>query len=433
MAELNVPTGTLMQGDNLDFLRGINSETIDLIATDPPFNKGKDFHATPESLAAGASFQDRWDWDDDIEGAWIDDIRDNFPAVWEVIDAANHTWGRDMGAFLCYMGVRLMAMHRVLKPTGSLYLHCDQTASHYLKLILDSIFGVKQFRNEIVWHYGLGGYNVKRWYPRKHDVILYYAKSKESHHNKIRGNVSKWMEQKYSKQDDNGKYFIQNGVKYYLKGGKPIDSVWDNDNLIEFTLNQNNPERIGYPTQKPIALYKRIIEASSNPGDVVLDPFCGCATTLIAAQQLDRKWLGMDIWPTAIDLVRNRLETECPSFGPTVYHATTPPNRTDDGEFAAPNLKSKNKKRTPTPPGEKMSREKMLEVLIAEQQNTCAGCDRKYEDPLIWEIDHITPRSDGGHNGISNRALLCPPCNRIKSNQLTLSGLRRENQRRERL
>ena len=123
--ELNIAPNTLMRGDNLDFLRGINTNTIDLIATDPPFNKGKDFHATPESLAAGASFTDRWDWDKDIDQAWIDEIKDDWPALWEVIDAARHTWGDDMGAFLCYMAVRVLEMHRILKPTGSLYLQCD--------------------------------------------------------------------------------------------------------------------------------------------------------------------------------------------------------------------------------------------------------------------------------------------------------------------
>ncbi len=121
---------TLFHGDNLDFLRGMNSETVDLIATDPPFNKGRDFHATPDSLASGAKFQDRWSWKDDVEGEWIDQIQDDWPAVWEVIDAARAAWGDDMAAFLCFMGVRLIEMRRVLKDTGSLYLHCDPTASH---------------------------------------------------------------------------------------------------------------------------------------------------------------------------------------------------------------------------------------------------------------------------------------------------------------
>ena len=133
MAAPNWSNRTLFHADNLPVLRGMNSESVDLIATDPPFNKGRDFHATPDSLAAGAKFQDRWSWTDDVEGEWIDQIRDDWPAVWDVIRAARVSWGDDMGAFLCFMGVRLIAMQRVLRPTGSLYLHCDPTASHYLK------------------------------------------------------------------------------------------------------------------------------------------------------------------------------------------------------------------------------------------------------------------------------------------------------------
>ena len=156
---------TLFHGDNLTFLRAMNSESVDLIATDPPFNKSRDFHATPDSLAAGASFQDRWSWERDVHQDWVDKIKDDFPAVWEVIDAANSVYmrktkknlkrpkeevGSDMGAFLCFMAVRLLEMHRVLNPTGSLYLHCDPTASHYLKAIMDAVFGWKNFKNEIV-------------------------------------------------------------------------------------------------------------------------------------------------------------------------------------------------------------------------------------------------------------------------------------------
>ena len=133
MTEPNFDNRTLFHGDNLGFLRGINSESIDLVATDPPFNKGKDFHATPDSLAAGASFHDRWSWERDIEGEWEDAIKDDWPAVQQVIESANAAWGRDMGAFLCYMGVRLLEIHRVLKPTGSLYLHCVPTASRHIQ------------------------------------------------------------------------------------------------------------------------------------------------------------------------------------------------------------------------------------------------------------------------------------------------------------
>ena len=160
MPEPNFRNRTLFHGDNLKFLQAIDSGTVHLIATDPPFNKSRDFHATPDSLAAGGKFEDRWRYDKDVHPEWIDAIKDDLPAVWSVIDTANEIHkkkgkqredGSDMGAFLCYMGVRLMEMHRVLREDGSLYLHCDTTASHYLKAMLDAIFGRKSFRNEVVW------------------------------------------------------------------------------------------------------------------------------------------------------------------------------------------------------------------------------------------------------------------------------------------
>ena len=172
----NFENRTLFHGENLDILRGMDSATVDLIATDPPFNKGRDFHATPDSTASGAKFQDRWDWDRDTEGAWHDQLEDESPAVWGVIDFAKNTYGEDMGAFLCFMGVRLMEMHRVLKPTGSIYLHCDPTASHYLKAMMDGVFGRRNFRNEIIWAYRGGGV-PKKAFARKHDIILSYAKN----------------------------------------------------------------------------------------------------------------------------------------------------------------------------------------------------------------------------------------------------------------
>ncbi len=144
---------TLFHGDNFKFLRAMNSESVDLIATDPPFNKGRDFHATPHSLAAGAKFQDRWSWERDVNQAWVDQITDDFPNVMNVIQGSRSSYGDDMGAFLCFMGVRLLEMRRVLKPTGSIYLHCDPTASHYLKELMDAVFGRKMFRNEMVMSY----------------------------------------------------------------------------------------------------------------------------------------------------------------------------------------------------------------------------------------------------------------------------------------
>ena len=147
---------TLYHSDNLPILQGINSETIDLIATDPPFNKNQDFHATPGSAAKGGKFSDRWSWDKDVHQDWVDAIKDDWPAVWANIESARRTAGEDMAAFLCWLGVRLMECNRILKPTGSLYLHIDHTAHAYVKCLLDGIFGQKNFRNEIVWKRAMG-------------------------------------------------------------------------------------------------------------------------------------------------------------------------------------------------------------------------------------------------------------------------------------
>ena len=430
MTTPNFHNRTLYHGDNLEFLRGINSETIDLVATDPPFNKGHDFHATPDSLAAGARFHDRWSWEKDVEGEWIDQIKTDWPAVQEVIDAANHTWGEDMGAFLCYMGVRLMEMHRLLKPTGSLYLHCDQTAGAYLKMMLDAIFGRHNFRNEVIWAY-TGPGNVKRWFPRKHDTLLFYAKSDDATFNRDAVRVP-YKEESFTMggsgsltrgNRQSGDY--TSGREEQLAKGKIVEDYWTDIPSLSVSS-----ERVGYPTQKPVALYRRIIDASSNPGDFVLDPFCGCATTLIAAEQAGRQWIGIDLWDEALETVRARAESECANlFGGDVLYSEAPPARTDDGEFVAPPLRSKSKSRAVAPSGELMPRERMVAVLLDEQQGKCAGCDRRYDDPRIWHLDHKLPRSEGGHNGISNRVLLCPPCNQIKSNTLTLTGLRKHNNR----
>ena len=184
MGAPNFANRTLYHGDNLPFLRGMNSETVHLIATDPPFNKGRDFHATPDSLAAGAKFEDRWRWEVDVHQEWVDAIQDDWPAVWQVIEAARVAAGEDMAAFLCWLGVRLLEMHRILREDGSLYLHCDATASHYLKAMLDGIFGRKNFVREIIWNYGSpsGGRSAGKLPVKAHETLLFYAKKRGRAH-----------------------------------------------------------------------------------------------------------------------------------------------------------------------------------------------------------------------------------------------------------
>ena len=496
MAEVNFKNRTLYHGDNLAFLRGMNSETVHLIATDPPFNKNRDFHATPDSLAKGARFSDRWSWERDVHEEWTDSIIDDWAAVWEIIIAARAAYGDDMGAFLCWLGVRLMEMRRVLRPDGSIYLHCDQTASHYIKSMMDAIFGRKNFRNEIVWKRylstGKGSQHSSKTWGVMSDSILFYAKSAQARVRPFREPSDSEVLQKFPKVDEQGRRYntatplfcsksmgarpnlcyewrgyvnphpsgwrlskerleeeYQKGnVVIYPDGklerrkyesdydGVPVGSLWIEP---ELTLASNSKERTGYPTQKPCDLYERIVKASSNEGDIVLDPFCGCATTPIAAERLKRQWVGMDIWDGALEQVQNRLardtilrfdDQQHHVTLPKVHYETAPPIRTDDNEMAAPTLKLRIQR--PAEPWQQLTRHQMLRVLASAQKSSdgviCAGCGRVLEVEFM-QLDHITPKAERGENHILNRILLCGPCNRRKRDNLTLRGLLRENKK----
>ena len=435
MAQINFRNRTLFHGDNLDFLRGMNSGTVHLIATDPPFNKARDFHATPDSIAKGARFTDRWAWERDTHPEWIDAIQDDWPAVWSVINAAEVASGEDMAAFLCWLGVRLLEMHRVLRDDGSIYLHTDHTAHAWVKALMDGIFGRENFKNEIIWCY-TGPSNARRFYQRKHDTILFYAKSGEWTFN---GEDVRVPYKSFGIQGENPKRGIfregadRERVQELIRKGKIPRDWWDDDNITNVSAWRT--EMTGYPTQKPLALYERIIKASSNVGDIVLDPFAGCATTPVAAERLGRQWIGMDIWDDAHQMVLDRLlseglavEDKCEkliSLG-DVHYSTAAPVRSDDAEVAAPVLKLKSKRRK-EPPGPRQTRAEMRAILMEENGMMCEGCDRTFDDARYLELDHNTPRSSGGINHISNRLLLCGPCNRVKSDTLTLKGLRQRN------
>ncbi len=433
--EANWENRTLFHGDNLEIMRGMNSDSVDLVATDPPFNKGRDFHATPDSLAAGAKFQDRWSWERDVHEEWADQITDDYPRLMEAIESARYAHSDGMGAFMCFMAVRLLEMHRILKPTGSIYLHCDQTASHYLKAVMDAVFGWKQFQNNISWCYRRMSDNRLKRFARCHDVVLFYRMSKEAGFN------ADPVRQPYSessvaragyKKTSVGRIGPASGICELNERGRFPEDWWEIP-----ILRPNAKERTGYPTQKPLPLYERMILASSNEGDVVCDPFAGCATTLVAAERLKRRWVGVDIWENAKTVVLKRLESErlaLPEaergdlFTEQIHFTVEPPRRTDDGLPAAPFLKLQWSQAEP--PGPRMTRSQIYETLLAQQGAKCQGCDRTFDDPRYLELDHNTPRSDGGLNHISNRILLCSPCNRLKSNTFTLSGLRRDNKKR---
>ena len=426
-ARPNWENRTLYHGDNLDFMRSMNSATVDLIATDPPFNKGRDFHATPESLAAGASFHDRWRWDEDVHPEWTEQMQDDWPGVWAVIDWTRLVHSDAMAAFLCFMAVRLVAMHRILRDDGSIFLHCDPTASHYLKTLMDAVFEPKQFRNEIAWCY-TGPSNSKRWFPRKHDVLLAYTKTDDWTFNwkAVRVPYKKLKTGRTSgifKQDAN-----------LDPAGKVPEDWWSDCSPV----GRLKDERTGYPTQKPLALYQRIIRAASNRGGIVFDPFAGCATTPVAAEIEGRRWVACDLWTGTVDLVRKRLEqlrsreaTDATGAAqgelgmqPVVLRTETLV-RSDDRATAAPALRTLTRKVAPP----SMKREQMVAALIAEHGIACLGCERRFDSARYLELDHRIPRSEGGSNELENRILLCGPCNRTKGNTLTLTGLRKENRR----
>ena len=389
-------TNTLYTNDNLFILNGLNSNLVDLIYLDPPFNSKRFYAAPVGSKAAGTSFKDMWTWED-VNKEYLNTLAEKYIFLTDYIDAVSIIHSKAMAAYLTYMAQRIVEMHRVLKDTGSLYLHCDPTASHYLKVVLDEIFGKNNFRNEIIWCYRGGG-SPKKDFGRRHDVIFRYSKTDD--YTFIADNVRIPYQAGGLGRTDDAMWGKHKGTDKVYKPhplGKIPEDWW-----MMNVLNANDPERTGYPTQKPLALLHKIIKASSNEGDIVMDPFCGCATTCVAAQQLNRKWIGIDIETQAVDILIERLSDDAGLFKDFV-NTDVIPQRTDI-EIVAPEEKS------------------VKERLYKEQNGLCNGCGIEFN---IWnmEIDHIIPRTKGGGDYYENYQLLCSNCNRIKSKN-TMESLR---------
>ena len=298
----------LYRGDCLDILEDyIEPNSIDLIYLDPPFNSKSTYNLPfknkDKSYRSVEAFVDTWTWtaDDDIRLAEMEkSFKPDLQLLAQIVRfARTDELGRrsSSASYLLNMGLRLRVMRHVLKPTGSIYLHCDPTASHYLKLIMDTVLGENNFRNEIIWGYRTGGVS-KRWFGRKHDTLLFFTKSDSYTFNSQK-------ERSYNRGDK--PYRFRNVTEYQDEEGRWYTMATMRDIWEINAIGRTSRERLGYPTQKPLALLERIIRTSSNPDDIVLDPFCGCGTTVHAAEQLGRQWIGIDISRFSTELMRERI------------------------------------------------------------------------------------------------------------------------------
>ena len=467
MTERNFANRTVWTGDCLYVLRGMNSETVDLIYLDPPFNSNANYAAPIGSQAAGAAFKDTWTLSD-VDAEWVNLIEAKHPALHRVLLAAMTNSDK---AYLVYMAARLLEMRRILKPTGSIYLHCDPTMSHYLKLVMDAIFGRANFQGHVTWRRTFA--HNDRMFGATSDHLLWYSKTADCVRNIEAARVAfsdDEVVKRYPHVDERGRYIRDNlmgpktsggesgqawkgcdptlygrcwsaprtgryaryihdhllpgylsiegvhkrldalddaGLIHWTSGGVPLlkryavpgQGLVPGDTWVDIPpLSRKTTERVGYPTQKPLALLERIIRASSNEGDLVLDPFAGCATACVAADTLGRRWAGIDISPKAVELVNMRLQGTMGSLFHNRYvtDRTDLPLRTDLGAL---------------PPYRSHAR-----TLYGLHEGNCGGCGQHFEARHL-EVDHIISRAKGGTDHIDNLQLLCGSCNRIKGDR----------------
>ncbi len=546
----------LFVSDNYELLKGLETESVDLITTDPPFAKNATFvgnlkpalsdkelalekdtlskwgiHSPKAAVKAGiewttgrqtSEFDDIFTFEKDVHEDWMISIAEEHPAIKEVIEAAQYAHSANVAAYICYMSVRLIECHRVLKPTGSLFLHCDWTANSYLRAALDAIFGSNNFGNEIIWQRASGRAKGSQHDEKKlgadTDTILRYTKTEAlAVWNPVYAQLDKaQLSKKFPLDDKDGRGGYNLGTplfcspsmgarpnlcytyegpygavtnphpsgwrvskerltemdqrgdivwspsggrpkrKAFLQDyhGKPVGSLWlDIPNVV-------GSEGTGYPTQKPWALAKRIIEASTNEGDVVFDPFAGCAYTAVAAEELGRQWIACDISPRALTVLRRqfakkgwsidgkvvadeagvvRLEDVAgmDRFAEVDVSVKGPrdvPERAADDVVAIPSVKPlperKYKRRSSD-----MPRSEMVELLARLSEWMCWGCGFAVRGPdgevvetaAHFHLDHIEPKAEGGSNLLHNRAVLCSPCNTEKGKRtVRLKDFRRD-------
>ena len=452
----NVANRTIFEGDNLDIMRGFNSDSIDLIYLDPPFNSNRNYAAPIGSDAAGAAFKDTWKLSD-VDNAWHGEIADREPAMYQIIAASELAHSKGMKSYLIMMAVRLIEIRRILKPTGSVYLHCDDSADYYLRMLMDTIFDAS------TWHATIqrkrtSAHNDKI-FGRVMDTILVYGQPPK---NKVMTELDPdYIERNYRYTDERGRFrtgdltgagesggesgddwhdyspsktgrhwapprtgkyatyidrrFIPGytsikgvhdrlqalddaGLIYWSRNGVPSIKRYlmpDQKQLASNIWTDCKDNQVtGYPTEKSLIALERIIKASSNEGDLVLDPFCGCATACIAAERLNRQWVGIDISPMAAMMVEKRAREELGMLGGIqTIRRTDIPIRTDVADI--PNYRTQK------------------HTLFGAQEGICNGCKIPFPFRNLT-IDHIVPKSKGGTDHIENLQLLCSACNSMK-------------------
>ena len=500
---LNLQNRTLAIMDNLPFLRSLDNECIDLIAIDPPFAANETFtgrprppitdaelqeeitlaekHGVKHDEGRGTTVRDIWTWDENVHPGWLSMIEDDYPPVFAVIKAVEVCASENEAAYIAFMAVRLIECRRVLKSTGSIYVHCDSHANSYLRMLLDAIFGVENFIDEIVWNYGTpsGGRAAGRKPVKTHETLLAYAANYGKHtYNKLFTPYSdKYVSDWFRHTDESGRKYQTRSrkgkvIRQYLdeSPGVPLSNTWTDIKQLYGSSGWfpgNRKEITGYATQKPLALYERIIAASSNPGDTVLDIFAGCATTAVAAERLGRQWIACDIAYRSWTMLKRRfalkgyalsdmtrattdaLDGEQPELTQATSFTIGPNNlpvRSDEDPAPFHNLQNGRRVRRGQPRSARSAswsgripKEEAKELLVEQFGAYCWGCgweaprfpNGEYDLGLL-EVDHIRARrpgdgESGGSDELYNLALLHATCNRAKGNRMTLEELRRHN------
>ena len=499
MSRLNVQNRTLAIMDNLRFLRSLNNECIDLIAIDPPFAANETFTGRPKppitdaemaeerDLAAGhgapynegvgeTRVRDVWSWDDNVHPAWKMQIEDDYPAIHSVIQAVEATASENEAAYIAYMAVRLIECQRVLKPTGSIYVHCDSHANSYLRMLLDAVFEARNFIDEIVWNYGTpSGGRVSGKKPVKtHETLFAYAVNYGQHtyNRQFTPYSDRYVNDWFRHTDEDGRRYrtrSRNGqiIRQYLdeSPGVPLSNTWTDIMQLYGSAGWfpgTQKEITGYATQKPLALYERIIEASSSPGDVILDVFAGCATTAVAAEKLGREWIACDMAYRSWTMLKRRFylngyalddmtdstqealdvqQTELQEATSRTIGPNNLPTRDDTDpapRYELENRRRRGRKSTQTASWSgRIPKDEAKRLLIQQFGPVCWGCGYKPQRPngsldeTLLEVDHIRARrptaGSPGNDELYNLALLHRTCNGIKRNNMTLEQLREHN------